>query len=81
MSATQAPQSYSAGWTTNGLSWSARPDSCRFAVSSYTQDYKNHVDVVQTDESGTLVCSASWEHCYPPTKVMFAPLRASQTLS
>ena len=68
--------SYSAGWTCNGLSWSQRhtePESCRFAVSSYTQDYKNNVDIVQKDDSGTLVCAGSWEHCYPPTKIMFAP--------
>ncbi|ORC91930.1 WD repeat-containing protein 68 [Trypanosoma theileri] len=73
--------SYSTGWVANGLSWSTRENApFRFAVSSYIQEYKNHVDIVQKDEEGNLVCRATWEHCYPPTKVMFAPQKATTDL-
>lgn len=69
--------SYSTGWAANSLSWSTRANApFRFAVSSYKQDHKNHVDIVQKNEAGELVCRATWEHCYPPTKVMFAPQNA-----
>ncbi|KEG14944.1 WD repeat-containing protein 68 [Trypanosoma grayi] len=73
--------SYSTGWVANGLSWSTRENApFRFAVSSYIQEYKNHVDIVQKNEEGNLVCRATWEHCYPPTKVMFAPQKAATDL-
>ncbi|ESS69654.1 hypothetical protein TCDM_01655 [Trypanosoma cruzi Dm28c] len=73
--------SYSTGWVANGLSWSTRENSpFRFAVSSYIQEYKNHVDIVQKNEEGELVCRATWEHCYPPTKVMFAPQKTMTDL-
>lgn len=66
--------SYSTKWVANGLSWGSREDKpFRLAVSSYIQDYKNYVDIVERDDSGQLVCRASWDHCYPPTKTMFPP--------
>ncbi|KAG8343515.1 WD domain [Trypanosoma vivax] len=73
--------SYSTGWLANSLSWSTRENApFRFAVSSYIQEYKNYVDIVEKNEEGRLVCRASWMHCYPPTKIMFAPQKAGSDL-
>lgn len=70
--------SYSTPWPANGLSWACSDTvPFRLAISSYIQDYKNYVDIVERDESGQLVCHASWEHCYPPTKTMFPPKQLS----
>lgn len=67
---------YNAGWTANGLTWSNQEDgSMRFAVSSYMQDYKNCVDIVEKVDD-TLVRRASWEHCYPPSKIQFSPQKS-----
>lgn len=69
---------YQTGWIANGLTWSARQgDPFRFAVGSFLQEYKNHIDIVQKNEAEELVCRATWEHCYPPTKIMFSPSKAS----
>lgn len=66
--------SYATSWVANGLSWAPREDILfRLAVSSYIQDYKNYVDVIEQDDTGKMVCRATWEHCYPPTKTMFPP--------
>lgn len=72
--------SYTTEWVANGISWSNREGAgLRFAVSSYTQDYKNRVDIV-TKLDDKLVKRASWEHCYPPTKIMFAPQKATSDI-
>lgn len=69
--------SYPTNWTANGLSWCNDPrQGLRFAVSSYSIDYKNAVDIVEKVDD-KLVKRATWEHCYPPTKIMFAPPKAS----
>nr|CCC92922.1 conserved hypothetical protein [Trypanosoma congolense IL3000] len=73
--------SYPTGWLANGVSWSTRENApFRFAVSSYIQEYKNYVDIVQKSDDGKLVCRATWGHCYPPTKIMFAPQKAGADL-
>jgi DDB1- and CUL4-associated factor 7 len=72
--------SYTTGWMANGLSWCNREGAgLRFAVSSYTLDYKNTVDIVEKLDD-TLVKRATWEHCYPPTRIMFAPQKANTDL-
>lgn len=69
---------YATPWAANGLSWARSETSpFRIAVSSYIQDYKNYVDVIEMDENDKLVCRATWEHCYPPTKTMFPPKQLS----
>lgn len=66
--------SYKTPWVANGLSWANEPNNpFRLAISSYIKDYRNYVDIVEKDEENRIVCRASWEHCYPPTKVMFPP--------
>ncbi|EAN76890.1 WD domain, G-beta repeat, putative [Trypanosoma equiperdum] len=73
--------SYNTGWLANGVSWSTRENApFRFAVSSYIQEFKNYVDIVQKNDEGELVCRATWSHSYPPTKVMFAPPKAGSDL-
>mmetsp|Transcript_22412 Transcript_22412/g.25945 ORF Transcript_22412/g.25945 Transcript_22412/m.25945 type:complete len:364 (-) Transcript_22412:161-1252(-) len=65
--------SYSTEWVTNGISWCNRTtDGLRFAVSSYMQDYKNSVDILEKLDD-KLVKRGTWEHCYPPTKIMYSP--------
>jgi WD repeat-containing protein 68 len=70
---------YNTGWVANGLSWSARDGDLRIAVASYSQEYKNTIDIVQLHDD-RLVCRASWEHSYPPTKVMFSPQASTADL-
>ncbi|KAG5467107.1 hypothetical protein LSCM1_01288 [Leishmania martiniquensis] len=66
--------SYATPWVANGLSWANQPDKpFRLAISSYMKDYRNYVDIVEKNEDNEIVCRASWEHCYPPTKVIFPP--------
>lgn len=67
---------YLTPWPAYGLSWGARDSErmpFRFAISSYLLDYKNHIHIVERSEKGDLVKSRSYEHCYPPTKIMFPP--------
>lgn len=69
---------YPLNWTANLLAWSYR-GGMRFGVASYSQDYKNYVNIVEKVD-GQLVKRGSWEHCYPPTKIMFAPPKAASDL-
>ncbi len=70
----QAVLTYETAWPANVLSWSCKEDSFRFAVASFVKKYSNSVDVVERDPTtGQLVCRATAEHSYPPTKLMFAP--------
>lgn len=67
---------YESNWAAYGLSWGARDSErmpFRFAISSYILDYKNFIHVVERNEKGVLVRTRSYEHCYPPTKIMFPP--------
>eukprot|EP00744_Colponema_vietnamica_P010177 GILI01014410.1.p1 GENE.GILI01014410.1~~GILI01014410.1.p1 ORF type:complete len:377 (+),score=43.11 GILI01014410.1:33-1163(+) len=68
---------YKTGWVANGFSWSNRADKpFRFAVGSFIHEYKNTIDLVQKQEN-ELVCRGTLSHCYPPTKIMFAPQKTS----
>lgn len=65
--------SFATDWVTNSISWcNVTTNGLRFAVSSYMQDYKNSVDIFEKVDD-KLVRRGTWEHCYPPTKIMFAP--------
>lgn len=67
---------YETPWPAYCLSWwprSSGSSSFRFAVSSYLLDYKNYIHLIERDESGKLVSKRCYEHCYPPTKIMFPP--------
>eukprot|EP00758_Cryptobia_borreli_P010053 Tbor_TRINITY_DN5530_c0_g1::TRINITY_DN5530_c0_g1_i1::g.13186::m.13186/K11805/WDR68, HAN11; WD repeat-containing protein 68 len=68
---------YHTGWIANGLSWSFRDNTpFRFAVGSFTQEYKNNIDIVQM-HGEDLVCRATFTHTYPPTKIMFSPEKST----
>lgn len=67
---------YEAPWPAYCLSWGSRENErqpFRFAISSYLLDYKNFIHLVERDENGKLVRKHCYEHCYPPTKIMFSP--------
>eukprot|EP00796_Vickermania_ingenoplastis_P005473 gene5472-3947_t len=67
---------YPTPWPAYGLSWGARDSErmpFRFAISSYLLDYKNYIHVIERNSKGDLVRTRSYEHCYPPTKIMFPP--------
>lgn len=64
-------------WNTYALAWSNRSDQLfRLAVGSCVVDYANEVRIVQLvqGERGLeLESRGSFEHSYPPTKVMWHP--------
>uniref|UniRef100_A0A7N0RD90 WD40 repeat protein n=1 Tax=Kalanchoe fedtschenkoi TaxID=63787 RepID=A0A7N0RD90_KALFE len=58
----------------------ARPQ--RIAVGSFVEDANNRVDVLTFDEESMSIRShpdLSFEHTYPPTKLMFHPAAASRS--
>ncbi len=66
---------YLAPWTVYAMNWSVRKDKrFRIAIGSFIEDYRNKVQVIQLDEDrGDFVMRASFEHPYPPTKMMWVP--------
>lgn len=66
---------YQAPFHIYGANWSYRPDKrFRLAIGSFQEDQSNAVEIIQLDESrGELVKTASFEHPYPPTKIMWIP--------
>lgn len=70
---------YLAPWTVFAMNWSIRHDKrFRIAISSFIEDYRNKVQVIQLDEErGEFVLKAAFEHPYPPTKIMWVPDQVS----
>lgn len=66
---------YEAPWMIYGLHWSTRPDmKYRLAVGSFIEEYKNQVQIVQLDEeAGKFKVTGTFDHLYPPTKIMWMP--------
>lgn len=68
---------YECDWDAYSLAWSNRADNLfRLAVGSYIVDYANTVNIVQLVETDTgldLEKRGSFDHPYPPTKVMWSP--------
>lgn len=66
---------YLAPWTVYAMNWSIRHDKrFRIAISSFIEDYRNKVQIIQLDEErGEFVLKAAFEHPYPPTKIMWVP--------
>lgn len=66
---------YLAPWTVYAMNWSVRQDKrFRIAIGSFIEDYRNKVQIIQLDEErGEFVLRASFEHPYPPTKIMWVP--------
>lgn len=70
---------YDAPWHIYSMNWSVRRDKkYRLAIASLLEQYSNRVEIVQLDDSTGEIQSdpnLSFEHPYPPTKVMFVPDR------
>jgi len=66
---------YLAPWTVYAMNWSVRKDKrFRIAIGSFIEDYRNKVQIIQLDEDrGDFVMKSSFEHPYPPTKMMWIP--------
>lgn len=67
---------YTTTWPAYGLSWAGRSSPevpLRLVISSYLLDYKNLVEIVELDSNGECSRTHTYNHCYPPTKVMFPP--------
>ncbi|KDO27661.1 hypothetical protein SPRG_07291 [Saprolegnia parasitica CBS 223.65] len=78
---------YSFPWTVYGVSWSNSRSDKVLAVSSITEEYANHLqilelheaDMAETSKRYTLTVKAGVEHPYPPTRVMWSPATMPET--
>lgn len=70
---------YEAPWHIYAMNWSVRRDKrYRLAIASLLEQYPNRVEIVQLDDSTGEIRSdpaLSFDHPYPPTKIMFIPDR------
>ena len=65
---------YTSPWIIYGLSWSQRPNTYRLGLSSFQQDYKNKLSVIQLqDDAFANVAEA--EHLFPVTKLGWSPYK------
>lgn len=66
---------HKAPWTIYAANWSYRPDKpYRLAIGSFREDYTNKVDIVQLNPTkGEFERKASFDHPYPPTKILWMP--------
>ncbi|MFS7956477.1 putative transcription factor WD40-like family [Helianthus anomalus] len=73
---------YEAPWHIYAMNWSVRRDKkYRLAIASLLEQYPNRVEIVQLDDSTGEIRpdpSLSFEHPYPPTKVIFIPDKECQ---
>ncbi|KAJ0798677.1 putative transcription factor WD40-like family [Helianthus annuus] len=64
------------------MNWSVRRDKkYRLAIASLLEQYPNRVEIVQLDDSTGEIRpdpSLSFEHPYPPTKVIFIPTKSAR---
>ncbi|XP_078437232.1 WD repeat-containing protein LWD1-like [Wolffia australiana] len=70
---------YEAPWHIYAMNWSVRRDKrYRLAIASLLEQFPNRVEIVQLDDSTGEIRSdphLSFDHPYPPTKLMFIPDR------
>ncbi|KAG6404992.1 hypothetical protein SASPL_132571 [Salvia splendens] len=68
---------YEAPWHIYAMNWSVRRDKkYRLAISSLLEQYPNRVEIVQLDDSTGEIRpdpALSFDHPYPPTKLIFVP--------
>jgi WD repeat-containing protein 68 len=66
---------YTAPWALYSMNWSIRPDKrFRLALGSFMEEYSNKVQVVSLDEDkGEFTVSATFDHPYPTTKLIWIP--------
>jgi DDB1- and CUL4-associated factor 7 len=71
---------YEAPWLVYAMNWSERPDKpYRLAIGSFLEDFTNRVSIIELDDTddaqGSFKKKATFEHPYPPTKIMWVPDR------
>ena len=66
---------YTAPWTIYSLGFSCRPDQkYRIGIGSFLEDIENKIEIIQLDDNlENFVVRNSFNHKYPPTKLMFIP--------
>lgn len=73
---------YEAPWHIYAMNWSVRKDKkYRLAIASLLEQYPNRVEIVQLDDSTGEIRSdptISFDHPYPPTKLIFIPDKECQ---
>nr|XP_043631766.1 WD repeat-containing protein LWD1 [Erigeron canadensis] len=73
---------YEAPWHVYAMNWSVRRDKkYRLAIASLLEQYPNRVEIVQLDDLNGNIRSdptLSFEHPYPPTKLIFIPDKECQ---
>ncbi|KAL7102645.1 hypothetical protein ACP275_08G131500 [Erythranthe tilingii] len=73
---------YEAPWDIYAMNWSVRSDKkYRLAVASLLEQYSNRVQIVQLDNSTGEIRpdpALSFDHPYPPTKLVFIPDKECQ---
>jgi len=71
---------YEAPWPLFGLASSQHPSfPFRFAVGSFVEEYSNKVHIIQLDdEKGEFAVTATFDHPYPTTKILWAPEAAAK---
>lgn len=73
---------YEAPWDIYAMNWSIRSDkNYRLAIATLFEQYRNRVEIVQLDESTGEFRpdpDLSFDHPYPPTKLVFVPDKECQ---
>nr|GEW52262.1 hypothetical protein [Tanacetum cinerariifolium] len=73
---------YEAPWHIYAMNWSVRKDKkYRLAIASLLEQYPNRVEIVQLDDTNGEIRpdpNLSFEHPYPPTKLIFIPDKECQ---
>mmetsp|Transcript_37569 Transcript_37569/g.72009 ORF Transcript_37569/g.72009 Transcript_37569/m.72009 type:complete len:336 (+) Transcript_37569:46-1053(+) len=68
---------YEAPWRIYAMNWNCRDDQkFRLALGSFLEEYNNKVQIITLDdETGRFTADPkfSFQHPYPPTKIMFVP--------
>ncbi|EGR30663.1 WD repeat protein [Ichthyophthirius multifiliis] len=67
--------SYQAPWVIYALGFSTNPEyNYRIAIASFLEDIDNQIEIVQLNqEKGEFEKKCSFEHKYPPTKLIWIP--------
>lgn len=87
---------YEAPWPLYSMHWAVRPGepgigasssssrrgTFRLALGSFIEEYCNRVQIVTLDEAtGEFAPMSTFEHNYPPTKILFIPDQVVFTIS
>ncbi|CEO95355.1 WD domain, G-beta repeat [Plasmodiophora brassicae] len=66
---------YDAPWVVYAMNWSVRASQkFRLAIGSFIEEYTNKIEVIQlNEEMGKFECTATFDHPYPSTKIIWAP--------